>query len=75
MHISYESGILEDPAARAPTEGLYQMTVSPKEAPDTAEVVAIHFEKGVPVKVGCPSHMHTWKQDSHSHTHQYACAY
>eukprot|EP00038_Savillea_parva_P006947 m.166869 g.166869 ORF g.166869 m.166869 type:complete len:416 (-) comp12753_c0_seq1:99-1346(-) len=50
MHISYESGILEDPGTHAP-EGLYQMTVSPQEAPDKAEILEIHFAKGVPVRV------------------------
>lgn len=50
MHISYESGILENPSTHAP-EGLYQMTVSPQEAPDKAERIEIHFAKGVPVKV------------------------
>lgn len=50
MHISYESGILEDPATHAP-EGLYKMTVSPEEAPDKKEVLAIEFVKGVPTKV------------------------
>eukprot|EP00041_Stephanoeca_diplocostata_P006591 m.89508 g.89508 ORF g.89508 m.89508 type:complete len:414 (-) comp16441_c0_seq1:132-1373(-) len=50
MHISYESGILEDPATHAP-EGLYKMTVSPEEAPDKKEVLEIEFMKGVPTKV------------------------
>lgn len=50
MHISYESGILEDPATHAPTN-LWQMTVSPKDAPDKAEELSIEFKKGVPVKV------------------------
>jgi len=49
MHISYESGILENPATHAPD--LWQMTVSPKDAPDTPEVLTIEFAGGVPIKV------------------------
>lgn len=50
MHVSYESGILEDPTHPAP-EGLYQMTCDPEKAPDQADLVTIHFNKGLPVKV------------------------
>jgi argininosuccinate synthase len=50
MHISYESGILEDPETHAPTD-LWQMTVSPKEAPDKDELLSIEFKRGVPIKV------------------------
>ncbi|MBI1269834.1 argininosuccinate synthase [bacterium] len=50
MHISYEGGILEDPAA-APPDDIYLWTKSPEEAPDKAETVEIEFEQGVPVKI------------------------
>jgi len=50
MHVSYESGILEDPETHAPTD-LWQMTVSPKEAPDKDEFLSIEFKHGVPIKV------------------------
>ena len=50
MHVSYESGILEDPETHAPTD-LWQMTVSPKEAPDKDELLSIEFKHGVPIKV------------------------
>lgn len=50
MHISYEAGILEDPAA-SPPEDMFQMTVSPQAAPDCATRVEIGFEKGIPVQV------------------------
>lgn len=50
MHISYESGILENPATHSP-ERLWQMTVSPENAPDKAEIIEIDFKAGVPVKV------------------------
>ena len=48
MHISYESGILEDPA-RAPEEDMFEMTVSPEKAPEKGVFLSLHFEKGVPV--------------------------
>jgi len=50
MHISYESGQLEDPAVPGP-EGIYQMTSDPSKAPNTPETITIHFQKGLPVKV------------------------
>lgn len=50
MHISYESGVLEDPSKPGPP-GIYQMTVDPEKAPDTADVIELDFEKGVPVCV------------------------
>lgn len=50
MHISYESGILEDPMTQAP-EDLYQMTVDPQKAPDVPTVILIEFKKGLPVSV------------------------
>ena len=50
LHISYEGGVLEDPWAPAP-EDIYTLTVSPKEAPDEAEVVEIGFACGDPVSV------------------------
>ena len=45
MHISYESGILEDPALEPP-EGIYQMTVEPEKASDTKDTVIISFKGG-----------------------------
>jgi len=50
MHISYESGILEDPAAPAP-EDIYLMTTDPAKAPEKPENLEIEFKRGVPVKV------------------------
>jgi len=50
MHISYESGILEDPMT-APTEDMFEWTKSPKEAPDKETSIEIHFKDGIPVKV------------------------
>ncbi|KAL8567058.1 Adenylosuccinate synthetase [Nucella lapillus] len=48
MHISYESGVLEDPSKAGPS-GVFNMTVDPEQAPDKADVIQIDFEKGVPV--------------------------
>lgn len=50
IHVSYESGILEDPSTPAP-KGLCQMTVDPEEAPDAPQLLTIHFQRGVPVTV------------------------
>lgn len=51
MHISYESGVLEDPNHIAP-DTLYEMTKDPlTQAPKTPLKVKITFEKGLPVKL------------------------
>lgn len=50
VHMSYESGILEDPACE-PDEGMFKTTVSPMKAPDSETKISIEFDQGVPVKV------------------------
>lgn len=45
LHISYEGQILEDPAI-APNEDMWRWSVSPKNAPDKAEVITIEFKNG-----------------------------
>jgi len=50
MHLSFEAGILEDPARRPPDE-MFELTVSPKAAPDAPTEVALEFEQGVPVRL------------------------
>lgn len=50
MHISYESGLLENPKNEAP-ESMYLMTKGPKDWPDKPEKLDITFKKGIPVKV------------------------
>ena len=50
-HVSHEGGELED-AGNAPYDSTWTMTRSPKDAPDQEELVAIGFERGVPVSVG-----------------------
>ena len=50
LHISYESGILEDPWLDASTPELrdmYKLSVSPEDAPDKAEYLEVAFEKGI----------------------------
>ncbi|XP_055706364.1 argininosuccinate synthase [Phlebotomus papatasi] len=50
MHISYESGVLEDPAHVAP-ESLYKMTRGPKAWPEKPTILEVEFVKGLPVAV------------------------
>lgn len=50
LHVSYEGGILEDPW-REPSEDMFTMTVSPRNAPDEPEVIEITFRQGNPVAV------------------------
>ncbi len=51
LHISYESGKLEDPAQNGFDLVEFGMSVTPQQAPDKAENVRIGFEAGVPVSV------------------------
>lgn len=51
LHISYEAGLLEDPAVDGIPIIDFGMTVSPQAAPDQEEFVKIQFEAGVPVAV------------------------
>jgi len=50
LHISHESGVLEDPAAECP-EDIYNRTTSPEKAPDKPTKIKITFKDGVPIKV------------------------
>ena len=55
LHISFESGILEDPwfDATAPeVRDMYILSVSPEDAPDQAEYVELDFEKGICTSLG-----------------------
>jgi argininosuccinate synthase len=47
-HLSFESGILEDPWAEPPAD-MFRLTVDPAAAPDAPEYVEIGFERGAPV--------------------------
>ena len=48
FHLSHEGGILENPW-NEPEEKMYQLSVSPEQAPNEPEYVEIEFEKGYPV--------------------------
>lgn len=52
-HLSHEGLDLEDPANEPQYEkpGFLELGVSPLQAPDKAEYVTIHFEKGIPTAV------------------------
>jgi argininosuccinate synthase len=50
MHISYESGILEDPMT-APSKDMCKWITAPEDAPDEHTQIEIHFKDGLPVKV------------------------
>ena len=50
LHISAEGKVLEDPAL-PPEEYVFSRTVSPLDAPDTAEEMSITFKAGDPVAI------------------------
>ena len=52
-HLSHEGLDLEDPANEPmySKEGFLELGVAPEQAPDKAEYVTIHFEKGVPTAI------------------------
>ena len=50
MHLSHEGGLLENPW-NEPESAMFQLTVSPEEAPDEPEYIEIGFEKGNPISL------------------------
>jgi argininosuccinate synthase len=50
MHISFESGMLEDTICK-PKKDMFKLTKSPKDAPDKETEIIIEFNKGIPVKI------------------------
>jgi argininosuccinate synthase len=50
MHLSHEGGLLENPW-NEPESSMFQLSVSPEEAPDQPEYVEIGFEKGNPISL------------------------
>ena len=49
LHISFESGVLEDPwfdASAPEMRDMYKLSVSPEDAPDVPEFVELEFERG-----------------------------
>jgi argininosuccinate synthase len=55
LHISFESGMLEDPwfdASGPEARDMYKLSVSPEDAPNEPEYIELHFESGNCVNVG-----------------------
>lgn len=50
FHISYEAGILEDPAT-TPPDDMWKLTNSPEAAPETPERISLEFKAGLPTKL------------------------
>ena len=50
FHLSHEGGLLEDPW-NEPAKEMFQLTVSPEDAPDEPVYIEIGFEKGNPVSL------------------------
>ncbi len=50
LHISYEGGVLEDPA-REPEESMWRWTRSPEQAPDQPRVIELGFALGDAISV------------------------
>ena len=49
LHLSFESGMLEDPwfdASGPEARDMYKLSVSPQDAPDEPEYAELHFESG-----------------------------
>ena len=49
-HISFESGMLEDPMT-APIKEMFKLTVDPEDAPDKPTFLRIEFQDGAPSKI------------------------
>ncbi len=65
LHISFESGILEDPwfdASGEKTRDMYLLSVAPEQAPDKAEHVELLFEKGLCTGIGYNDLEHLLKE-------------
>lgn len=50
LHISYEGLVLEDPN-HAPEEDMWRWSVSPKNAPETSEIIEIEYKNGDPTSI------------------------
>jgi len=50
MHISFESGMLEDPAC-PPRKEMFELSAAPEDAPDRKTSLTIAFKEGIPVAV------------------------
>ena len=59
LHISFESGVLEDPwfdASGPAMRDMYKLSVSPEDAPDDPEFVELGFENGNCVSINGGKH-------------------
>ena len=60
LHISFEAGMLEDPARR-PRDDMFELTRDPRKAPSRPERATVEFERGTPVLRGqSPSRVMAW---------------
>jgi len=62
LHISFESGVLEDPwfdASSKEMRGMYKLSVAPEDAPDEPEHVDLAFENGNCISVAQVSNLRT----------------
>ena len=50
MHISFESGMLEDPW-QAPLQEMFELSKSPQQAPDDPQEILIEFKNGSPTAI------------------------
>ncbi|MDR2391958.1 MAG: argininosuccinate synthase, partial [Planctomycetota bacterium] len=50
LHISFEAGMLENPAAR-PLADMFELTIDPRKAPDKPEKLSVDFAHGFPVAI------------------------
>jgi argininosuccinate synthase len=50
LHISFESGVLEDPWAE-PSKDMFKLSVAPEDAPNRPEYVTLDFVRGICVAV------------------------
>jgi len=55
MHISFESGMLEDPWLKPPPE-MFELSVSPEDAPDSVTEMLLEFKDGIPVSINGTSY-------------------
>ena len=55
LHISFESGVLEDPwvdATGPELRDMYKLSVAPEDAPDVSEYLDLEFDRGRCVAIG-----------------------
>ncbi|MCP4295102.1 MAG: argininosuccinate synthase [Proteobacteria bacterium] len=50
LHISFEAGMLEDPWTK-PLPEMFELSISPEEAPDESTEINIEFKDGIPIKI------------------------